>query len=284
MTLERFSRKKTGKILGLSQGKLRYWEKLGLAEPSLEDGKVSYDLTELIRLRAIEKLTRQGAKAKVLATPEMKARMDEKRLEVIGDCLVVFEDGQPFDVVTGQMILEFEKPAPASRPVRLPFTRDWTELARAARERGDYGAAIEALKEAVAHQPREVESYNQLGILLLEAGRAEEAVRVFRQALWLAPRSPSLRFNLANALDETGDHQSARQELERVLLTDPGFKDAYFNLALLLEKQNLGAQAYPLWKKYLQLDPTGPWADKVRSLLENHHLRGQVIPLRPGCR
>ncbi|MCA9793491.1 MAG: tetratricopeptide repeat protein [Candidatus Eremiobacteraeota bacterium] len=281
--MEYFSRKRAGEILGVSPGRLRYWEKLGLAESTKSNGEPSYPLTELIRLRAIDRLVRQGARPRTLAQPQLRESLGTARLECHGRRLVVFADGQGEEVLSGQLMLDFDDSEAENAPRRLRPRQDWQQIACEARARGDVETAVEALHELVRLRPSDVESHNQLGILLLDAGRPEEAAGAFRQALWLAPGSSGLRFNLANALDEMGDLEAARAELERVLSMDSNFKDAHFNLALVLEKLERGFEAYRHWKRYLQLDPAGPWAEKVRSLLR-HHTGGEVIPLRPGCR
>ncbi|MGE0488079.1 MAG: tetratricopeptide repeat protein [Vulcanimicrobiota bacterium] len=281
--MEYFSRKRAGEILGVSPGRLRYWEKLGLAESTSSNGEQCYPLTELIRLRAVERLVRQGARPRTLAQPQLRENLGTARLECHGRRLVVFSNGQGEEVLSGQLMLDFDEAGSESPPRRLRPRQDWQQVAAEARARGDLEAAIEALNELVRLRPTDVESHNQLGILWLDAGRPDEAAGAFRHALWLAPGSSGLRFNLANALDEMGDLEAARGELERVLSMDANFKDAHFNLALVLEKLERGFEAYRHWKRYLQLDPAGPWAEKVRSLLR-HHTGGEVIPLRPGCR
>ena len=52
---------------------------------------------------------------------------------------------------------------------------------------------------------------------------------------------------------------------EEQWLSDPRFADAHFNLAMAYEQAGERARARPHWKRYLELEPTGTWADIARK-------------------
>ena len=57
--------------------------------------------------------------------------------------------------------------------------------------------------------PEHVDGLNNLGIVLKELRRFEEAKAVYTQALEIAPESAHTRHNLANVLKKQGRHQEA---------------------------------------------------------------------------
>ncbi len=63
--------------------------------------------------------------------------------------------------------------------------------------------------------PQGAPSLNDIGIQLLEMGRSEEALTVFRQVLSTEGTSPALCFNLGLALSKLGYHREALEYYER---------------------------------------------------------------------
>ena len=51
------------------------------------------------------------------------------------------------------------------------------------------------------------------------------------------------------------------------LESDPRFADAYFNLAMAYEQAGDRVKAMPCWRKYLEIEPTGTWAEIARKHL-----------------
>ena len=265
-------------MLKLTPGRLRYWERLGLVTPYKEDGEVRYRWDQLVRLRALDKLVAQGARAKTLA--ELDLLLTKERLECHGNKLVRYHEGQGEELQTGQLVLDFSESS--EEAIRLPVRRNWLQLAREARQKGHLEDSLEAAYRAIEQNPVELEAHNLAGMNLLDLDRPGDAVPIFEDALELAPQSIAIRFNLANALDDCELLDEARVQLERVSSIEPNFKDAVFNLGLVLEKLGQQNQAYRQWRRYLELDPAGPVADQVRELIEDRHLTGQVIPLHRG--
>jgi Tfp pilus assembly protein PilF len=64
---------------------------------------------------------------------------------------------------------------------------------------------------------------------------------------------------------ERGDARAATAYFEQALLGDPRFADAHFNLAMAWEQLGERSRARPHWKKYLELEPKGAWAEVARD-------------------
>ena len=71
---------------------------------------------------------------------------------------------------------------------------------------------------------------------LLRAGRAEEAARLYRQAVEANPRRPDAHNNLAVALKAAGKIGPAIESYRRALKLDPSYATARFNLARALRE------------------------------------------------
>jgi Tfp pilus assembly protein PilF len=68
-------------------------------------------------------------------------------------------------------------------------------------------------------------------------------------------------------LEEDEHNEAALQHYKRALAADPLYADAHVSLALLYEKLALRRMARDHWRRYLQLDPGGSWADVARRHL-----------------
>ena len=110
----------------------------------------------------------------------------------------------------------------------------WFERGLSAEE-GDVESAIKAYERCRALDIRHLAARINLGRLLHEAGRFEEAQRVYREALRECEPDPTLYFNLGVLLEDTARNEEAIEAYLQALGEDPDFADAHFNLARLYE-------------------------------------------------
>lgn len=86
----------------------------------------------------------------------------------------------------------------------------------------------------VAEQPADPTNHSNHSVALRKLGRLEEAVVAARQAIALAPESPVAWLALANALGAQGQKEPAVQAYERVIALKPAFSPAHNSLCQLL--------------------------------------------------
>jgi tetratricopeptide (TPR) repeat protein len=93
-------------------------------------------------------------------------------------------------------------------------------------------AAIAAYERCLAANKEHTDARLNCGRLLHIAGRFEEAEKLYRDS---TEQNATLLFNLAVLLEDLGRESEAMDAYRDVLLVDPGFADAHFNLSRLHE-------------------------------------------------
>ena len=110
-------------------------------------------------------------------------------------------------------------------------------LGKVLKDRGRVEDAVASYRQAVAANPAYAAAWNNLGNALQELGRAEEAIASLRQAIALRPDDAVAHNNLGNALKATAQWEAALDSFRRALAIHPSYVEALCNLG------NLFAQA-----------------------------------------
>jgi len=133
------------------------------------------------------------------------------------------------------------------------------------------------------------DSYQE-GIAAVQAGDFPAAIQAFRRAVAEDPTHTEARYKLAWVLGMSGYLDPALAELEAVVAADPGHVAAHYNRgALLLQKAQLEAEvegqidlevlrrAEEAFQTVMRLDPTDQRAyaflTLVRRAIRNYHSR-----------
>ncbi len=112
-----------------------------------------------------------------------------------------------------------------------------------------------ALKAAVARNPDDVEACRKLGEFYLRANRFQDAIPPLRAASKLEPNHPRNEYNLALALQESGDLIGARGQVEK-LVAQNGNADAHRLAGELDEKLGDPLAAVHELERAVREDPT----------------------------
>lgn len=136
----------------------------------------------------------------------------------------------------------------------------WLRLAdgyRAA-EMPELGAEI--LRHAVRLAPRDPEVRGSLGIALLEARQAKEAIPHLDEAVRLDPDNAAERtFELGVGFAEAGDHATAAALFRRAAELDPRHKAAWIRLGLALCDAGRYEEAVPALEAAIKVRPTAAY-------------------------
>ena len=96
-------------------------------------------------------------------------------------------------------------------------------------------------------------AHNNLGLMLMQAGRAPEAKARLERALALKPEDAEAHNNLGAVLDVPGQHAAATKHYERATLLKPDYTEAWINLAIDYFLTGHSADGMPAAQKALAL-------------------------------
>lgn len=261
--MQEFDSKDLKRLFGIPASHVRSLIRAGHISPSRKSGKsgkLMYSFRDLIVLRTLGSL-----RAAKIPTKRINRTLREIRgslpgelplsglsIVAVGDRIVVREGRALRESETGQytLALEFidegghllmiDKGADArtsgggesaggasSGPTEDEFER------ALALEESDAEAAIALYRACLEADAKLMEARLNLGRLLHEKGRLEEAERVYRGT---NAAEPLLSFNLAVLLEDLDRVGEAMAVYRHAIALDPGLADAHFNLARLYEQ------------------------------------------------
>lgn len=280
-TIERFTRGKVLRIVGITPRQLGYWERLQLIQPEALWGEKVYTFADLVSLRTVKQLTEQQVPAGRLCHAIKALRRQllgvevplmELRLLSHGRKIAVEYGGTVLDPLSGQLLLNFDtgglgcKASASALSARTP--EEWFALALNCESNPELRLqAVDAYLHVLEQAPDWVEPHINLGTMLYEEGKLGEAAEHYRCAVALAPDNALAHFNLGSVLDELKKLAPARNHLREAVRLKPAYADAHYNLARTCEQLGAYTEARPHWRCYLQLDPHSRWAEHARKQL-----------------
>ncbi len=110
-------------------------------------------------------------------------------------------------------------------------------------------------RRTLAANPDSWMSRNNLGLLLLDSGRPDEALTHLREAARLKPQHAEVANNLGTALRASGRAAEALGEFRRAAALKDGYVEAEFNLALALAESGAPAEAKQHYRRVLAKRP-----------------------------
>ena len=285
-----YSVSEVARVFGVKPSRLRSWDKSGFIQPSARSGRRRYyTFQDLIGLRVAKGLLDQGVSFREVkrsvealksSLPRVARPLSELRVVADGQTVVVrSEDGATFEPTTGQLVLDFEVRTLRDDVVRvLKNHHTVTERRQAAYEHYLEGCRLDedeatidraeaAYRAALELDPALSNALTNLGNIRFRRGFVEEAEQLYASALAVDPTQPEAHYNLGFLHFESGAADKASRSFEQALAHDPAFADAHFNLAMAYEELGRYHDARPHWQTYLELDPSGPWAEIARRHL-----------------
>jgi tetratricopeptide (TPR) repeat protein len=115
--------------------------------------------------------------------------------------------------------------------------------------------AMAHFRAAVAARPQAPKTHVNLGVGLSALGRPDEALAAYETAVRLGPTQPLAHYNLGLALAERGRLDEAVRHYEEALRLDPGYAKARVNLGLVLANRGRLEDAIVQYRAALVLDP-----------------------------
>jgi Flp pilus assembly protein TadD len=113
-----------------------------------------------------------------------------------------------------------------------PSLEDEIRTAQLLRVKGDYTGAVRALSQLMLVAPDDPRIVGEYGKVLVQQGRAPEAVNFLNRAVELQPNDWTLYSALGVAYDQSKDPAKARDAYQRALVLKPGEAAVLNNFAL----------------------------------------------------
>jgi tetratricopeptide (TPR) repeat protein len=201
--------------------------------------------------------------------------------------------------ITGQRCFDFIPPAPPGEAIG---TDEGTAAAHSLAMSGTLTACPTHMAAANLHAHWSADQWFAEGCRLLDDHDTAGAIEALRSALMSRPGSPEISFHLAEALFRAGnpegaleryyaaveaDHeyleswtqigcihaakgelQSALEAFSIALSVHADYPDAHWHVADILVQLGRPDEAAAHWRKYLEFDRRGPWAEQARQRLE----------------
>jgi tetratricopeptide (TPR) repeat protein len=270
------SLKSVREMLGLSATTVSRLVDAGFVTPGRGPrNEYRFSFQDVVLLRTAYRL--QAAKIPprkiVKALASLRAQLPDQlpltglRIRAVGADVAVHDGGVQYDAESRQMLLDFNvapagttvsfiardteravvsaQPSAAATPIDLAIAQ--------ALEATDPRAAEAAYRDAIRHDAGHVDAYLNLGALLFESGRLDEALRVYDQALAHTPDEPRVHYNRALALEDLHRNDEAIAAYESCLRAAGDFADAHFNAARLYEQRGNGQLALRHFSAYRRL-------------------------------
>jgi len=116
-------------------------------------------------------------------------------------------------------------------------------------------SAESLLKKAIRINPNDAEAHNNLGNLLDDLKRYDEAEKEFRKALKIKPNFAEAHYNLGNLLVELHHYDEAEKEYREAIRIKPNYSEAYDNLGNLLKDLKRYDEAEREFREAIRINP-----------------------------
>jgi len=294
--------------LNVPIGTIRRWERLGLIRPIRKVFRLPYfDFAEAAGVRRLSELLAAG-----ITPPQLEASLTKLRTVLPGldrplaqlnllaqDARLLVRDARGLlEPTTGQRCFDFLSPALAD---------DHSASVVGVSQSLNGHAPSAGVTAVDSRTSWSADQWFADGCRLLDDHETASAVEAFRLALMSRPGAPEINFHLAEALFRAGngdgaleryyaaaeaDHNyleawtqigcihaargesTAALDAFRIALSvHPDYPDAHWHAADVLMQLGRNDEAAAHWRKYLEFDSRGAWAEEARQRLESSGVR-----------
>ena len=288
-------------LLKVSVHDIRRWERMGLIKAVDRVYRLPYfDFQEVSGARKLAELVDAGVPVKEiqsgLAQLQHAVGVGERPLEQLeilaGDQGLLYRDKQGrLKTAEGQRLFDFSGPPPRGQtadsaavsesqllsigpehpPDRSHWTAsEWFDEGRNLVEAGNVTAGIEAFRMSLMIEADAPEVNFHLAEALYREGNASGALERYHVAAELDHNYLEAWTQIGCLLAELGRLDAAVEAFDVALDVHPDYPDAHLHKAETLHQSGRTPQALEHWRKYLEYDQSGPWAEAARQRLEDY--------------
>jgi tetratricopeptide (TPR) repeat protein len=277
-----YSTAELSRLLGIPGPRIRAWARRGLIKPARSESGVDwYDFRQVTALRQLLAFSARGARPETILASLEQVRLwlpeAEDALAMLARFVqadeLVLADGSHV-TPSGQLRLPLgEVAAPIQQAMSLrPSTderasEELLDEGRRLAEAGRLDDAERVLRKAMFAGGDRAEVCFQLGELLAQVGRKEEALDSYLEAAAARPGWADTWSRCAGVLVELERFQEAVEAAEHAVACDADNPGAHFNLALALLACGRAGEARLHGRIYLKHDAGSPMAVQLRDLL-----------------
>ena len=127
-------------------------------------------------------------------------------------------------------------------------------MASAHKKLGNLDAYVDIYNRILKLKPDDDAAYNNMGIVLAEQNKPEEAVKAFSKALSINSSNAETYNNLGNALQKQGQFEEAVEAYKKSLSINPDNAEAYINMGAVLKDQGKLEEAIEVYKKAIAIN------------------------------
>ena len=210
---------------------------------------------------------------RVLATIEFQIERGDRGVALMERAARLTPEDPDGYAVLGDLFIKLDQPAPAREALerslqlsggRKPPVMVYVNLSHALRQLKLPAEALRVVHQGQAVHPDAFELFDELGIVLGDLGRLDDAVAAFRAAIERNPGDPNANFNLAVVLLGLQRRAEAYRALEQSLTLKPTFPQSLSLLGRLEIEDGRMADA----EKHLRLLYSSyPDVPEVRQML-----------------
>jgi tetratricopeptide (TPR) repeat protein len=130
------------------------------------------------------------------------------------------------------------------------------ELALAHQKASRFAEAQILYRQVLTENTRHPTALNYYGVLAIQTGQLDLAVKLLQRATSANPRDASCHCNLGEALRQSSKAQAAMESFREAIRLNPQLAVAHNNLGILLAAQGEYAQAIDSYRRAVQIQPT----------------------------
>ena len=133
----------------------------------------------------------------------------------------------------------------------------------------EVASKVDALKETVKKDPKNLSAWMELGNLYFDSGQAKEAVAAYNQCLAIKPDNADVMTDLGIMYRKLGDVDKALTEFRKAAQLDPKPINSRYTIGIVLlhDKQDIKG-AIAAWEDYLKVDPKSERAERIKAQME----------------
>ncbi len=283
-------------LLNVSVHTIRRWERAGLIKAVKKVYRLPYfDFDEVASARRLCELAASGVRADQISSslqrlhavlPNLVRPLAQLEVLARGANGLVFRDDLGLIETSGQRLFDFDPPesdqdqneGPSTIPIRPALSlessdrerwsaEDWFREGCQLADANEIDHAIEALRMATIGDPLNPSYHFHLADALYRQKKPHAAIERYHMAVELDHKFLEAWTQLGCVLSEIKDSAGAQAAFQIALELHPDYPEVHFHLAGVLEEQHEKEKAALHWRRYLDFDQRGPWAEIARERL-----------------